>query len=260
MIDASVGILTWNSKELLKGCLDSIFKSQIKSKIEVIVVDNNSEDGTEKMVKEVYPKVVLIENGRNMGVSPARNQILKAAKGRYILFLDVDTTVEQKSVDSLIESMDNNPDVTVGGPKLIYENSSLQLSCRPFPSILNILIEGTFLRDYFPNSRFVKDYNMEDWDHSEDREVDWMYGACLIIRKDIINNVGYFDERFFYLYEDIDYCFRVKKMGMKVKYFPNTIVFHFLRRENKKIFHGRIRSHLKSIGLYLLKDYYGLIR
>lgn len=258
-IDCTIGILTWNSRKLLEGCLDSIFKSQVKSTIEVIVVDNNSQDETIEMLKKEYRQVVLIENSQNVGVAPARNQILKAAKGRYIMILDVDTLVEPDAIDILIRKMDDNPDVAIGGPKLVYRNKTLQLSCRPFPSPMNIMIEGTFLRDYFPNSRFVKKYNLEDWDHATTREVDWMYGACLLIRKERLKDIGLFDERFFYLYEDIDLCFSARKQGLKIVYFPQATVVHFLERERKNIFHKKIRTHLNSIILYLLKDYYGII-
>jgi GT2 family glycosyltransferase len=153
--------------------------------------------------------------------------------------------------------MDQHPEVAISGPKLLYGDGTLQLSCRPFPSPLNILIEGTFLRDYFPNSRFVKGYTMEEWDHTELREVDWLYGACLIIRHSALERLGYFDDRFFYLYEDIDLCFRAKKLGMNVLYIPQAEVIHYLERERKSIFHPRIMVHIRSILLYLRKDYYG---
>ena len=119
-------------------------------------------------------------------------------------------------------------------------------------------IEGAFLRDWFPRSRLVRDYTMEDWDHGELREVDWMYGAAWIIRKTALDRVGLFDEGFFYLYEDIDLCFRMKKQGMKILYDPRAVVTHYLPRERKGIFHQRIRVHLRSILRYLLKDYFGL--
>ncbi len=259
-IDCTIGILTWNSRGLLKGCLDSIYGNSPNHSIEVVVVDNNSEDGTKDMLRASYPGVRLIANSHNVGVSPARNQIIREARGRYIIFLDVDTIVESGAIDTLIECMDSESDVAIGGPKLVYEDGSLQLSCRPFPSLLNIIIEGTFLRDYFPNSRFVKEYTMEEWDHSEPRDVDWMYGACLILRRESLKDIGDFDERFFYLYEDVDICFRAKKLGMRVRYFPQAVVVHFLRRERKRLFHSMIHYHIKSIGLYFLKNYYGFIR
>ncbi|MBI5233320.1 MAG: glycosyltransferase family 2 protein [Deltaproteobacteria bacterium] len=259
-MDITIGILTWNSKDLLKGCLDSIYNNPISAVFEVIVIDNCSEDDSKAMVKRDYPQARLIENSRNLGVAPGRNQIIGASRGRYIMFLDVDTLVLPGAVDTFVACMGKDPSVAIGGPRLVYEDGSLQLSCRPFPKISNIVMEGTSLRGYFSNSRFVKDYTMEDWDHKDARDVDWLYGACLVIRKDRIEEIGVFDERFFYLYEDIDICWRAKKLGMRVRYFPEATIVHFLRRERKKFFHPKIRSHIKSIGLYLLKDYYGLIR
>jgi len=191
----------------------------------------------------------------NRGVSPSRNQILHKAEGRYLIYLDVDTQVLAGSLRTLVQVMDEHPDAAIGGPKLLYGDRSLQLSCRPFPSPLNIVLEGTFLRDYFPKSRFVKAYTMEEWDHAVLREVDWMYGACLILRRSILDRLGPFDEGFFYLYEDVDLCFRAKRLGMKVLYIPQAEVIHFLERERKTLFHRRIRDHIKSIIRYLAKDY-----
>jgi GT2 family glycosyltransferase len=121
------------------------------------------------------------------------------------------------------------------------------------------LIEGTFLSEHFPNSRFVTDYSMCDWDHSELREVDWMYGAALIIRRSALDEVGLFDEGFFYLYEDIDYCYRARRLGKKVIYVPDAEIIHFLEREKKSVLHSRIGVHIKSILRYLIKDYSNLV-
>jgi GT2 family glycosyltransferase len=226
---------------------------------EVRVVDNASNDGTVEMLQEKFPYVRLIKNPYNRGVAPARNQILRQAQGRYIVFLDVDTCLLPGSVSALVKVMDQHPRAAIGGPKLVYGDGRLQLSCRPFPSILNIAIEGTFLKEWFPSSRFVKEYTMEDWDHGQIREVDWMYGACFIVRRENLEQIGAFDEKFFYLYEDVDFCFRAKKEGFKILYIPEATVVHFLEREEKGIFHRRIRNHVKSILRYLMKDRYGLL-
>lgn len=257
MFDVTIGLLTWKSRDLLQQCLDSLEPGLAGISAEVWVVDNASDDGTLEMLQERYPKVSLIKNPVNKGVAPARNQIIKQAKGRYIVFLDVDTRVLPGALKTLAQVMDQHPEVAIGGPKLLYGDGTLQLSCRSFPSPLNILVEGTFLRNYFPNSRFVKKYTMEEWGHAELREVDWMYGACLIIRRSVLDRIGLFDEGFFYLYEDIDLCFRAKKLAMKVLYIPQAEVIHYLERERKSIFHPRILVHIRSILQYLRKDYYG---
>jgi GT2 family glycosyltransferase len=251
--DVTLGIITWKSKDLLEQLLDSIRSTTDGVNHETIVLDNNSEDGTIEMVEDEYPEVKLLKNPLNEGVAPARNKVFRAASARYILILDVDTKVLPGAIKTLVEMMDAQPDAAIGGPKLVYGDGRLQLSCRPFPSILNIAIEGTFLRDWFPNSRFVKGYTMEDWDHNDTREVDWMYGASLIIRQNALDKIGLFDEDYFYLYEDVDLCFRAKKMGYKVMYFPQAKIIHFLERERKGVFHPRIGTHIKSIYRYLMK-------
>ncbi len=257
IFDATIGLVTWKARAVLQQCLDSLEGGIDGLPAEIWIVDNNSRDGTLEMLRERYPAVAVIENPVNRGVAQARNQIIKQARGRYVIFLDVDTQVLPGSLKTLVQVMDQDPEVAIGGPKLLYGDGTLQLSCRPFPSPLNILIEGTFLRNYFSNSRFVKMYTLEDWDHSELREVDWMYGACLIIRRSVLERLGHFDEGFFYLYEDIDLCFRAKKTGMKVIYIPQAEVIHYLERERKPIFHPRIMVHFRSILRYLRKDYYG---
>jgi GT2 family glycosyltransferase len=257
MFEITVGLVTWKARGYLRQCLHSLEAGLDDLSAEVWVVDNDSRDGTLEMLQGRYPTVSVIKNPVNRGVAPARNQIIERARGRYLIFLDVDTRVLPGALKTLVRVMDQHPEAAIGGPKVFYGDGTLQLSCRPFPSPLNILMEGTFLRGYFPNSRFVKDYTMEEWDHAELRDVDWMYGACLIIRRSILNRLGHFDEGFFYLYEDIDLCFRAKRLGMKVIYIPQSKVIHYLERERKSIFHPRIVVHIRSILRYLRKNYYG---
>jgi len=255
---ATIGILTYHSRELLKGLLESIQRHRWEHSYEIVVVDNDSADDTIPMVEKLWPSVRLVRNPVNRGVAPARNQIFRMSECEFVIILDVDTEVHPGSLDTLVNTMREHPEAGIAGPKLVYGDGRLQHSCRPFPSPMNIAIEGTFLRDWFPKSRFVKDYTLEDWDHQELREVDWMYGAALIIRKSVLDRVGLFDEGFFYLYEDIDLCFRVRKSGIKILYDPQAVVTHFLPRERKGILHNRIGVHCRSIVRYLLKDYYGL--
>ena len=259
-MDVTVGIITWNAKALLQQLLESIYNCITHVEFEVLIVDNGSTDGTIELLESEFPKVRLIKNAVNEGVAPARNRLLASSKGRYLLSLDVDTTVYPDAVETLVHVMDENTNVAIGGPKLVYENGKLQLSCRPFPGLINIAIEGTFLKKYFPNSRFVKEYTLEEWDHNTQREVDWMYGACLIIRKDCLERLGDFDEGFFYLYEDIDFCYRAKKLGMGILYIPEAVICHHLRREERSIFNRTIFIHVRSIARYLLLDYLQLRR
>jgi len=261
---ASIGLITWNAKRMLADCLDSILHKQWRYAYEIVIVDNGSQDGTIQMLRQEYIgqsqfPIKLITNKKNQGVTKARNQIIKAARGEFILMLDVDTLVLPGALDVLVETMAAYPKAAVVGPKLVYRNGQLQLSCRRFPSPLNIVIEGTVLRNWFPHSHFVKEYTMEDWDHATVGEVDWVYGAAMLIRRQYLYDIGLFDEKFFYLYEDIDFCFRAKKKGYTVIYVPQAVIVHFLDREKKGMFHPLLKEHIKSIFRYLVKDYYGLL-
>jgi hypothetical protein len=258
-VDVVIGIITWQSRQMLQDLLDSILREPPACSFEIMVVDNASTDGTADLIRSEYPSIRLVENAENQGVAPARNTIFKAASARYVLMLDVDTSVPEGAIDALVNVMDEHPNAAIGGPKLVYEDGSLQYSCRPFPGILNIVIEGTFLKEWLPNSKYVRNYTMQDWDHDDLMGVDWMYGAALIFRMESLKEVGFFDERFFYLYEDVDLCFRAKRRGFDVLYIPRSTIVHFLRREQKGLFHPRIGSHVKSITRYLLKDRYGLL-
>ena len=258
-MDLTIAISTWNQKALLEQLLDSIYASVANVSFDVHVVANGSRDGTVEMVRERYPEVDLTVFKENIGIGGARKHLLGNARGRYVLSLDVDTTLfPNGAVETLVSTMDEHPDAAIGGPKLVYKNGSLQLSCRPFPSPMNILIEGTFLRNYFPLSRFVKDYTMEDWDHNHLREVDWMYGAALIIRTSLLKEVVY-DASFRHKYEDMDHCFQARKAGYKVLYIPDAVICHHLEVENKFDFSKALVDHVRSMTRYMVKDYLRMV-
>ncbi|MFG0334274.1 MAG: glycosyltransferase family 2 protein [Maioricimonas sp. JB049] len=257
MPDLSIGLLTYKSPDLLDNVLTSIAETRGDLDAEVIVIDNASNDRTVDMVHERFPWVKLVCNDLNRGVAVGRNQILREATGRYIIFLDCDTKVLPGALQTLVETMDARPEISCCGPKLLYGDGTLQLSCRPFPAPLNIAIEGTFLRDWFPNSGYVKNYTLEDWDHNDIREVDWMYGAAMMFRREVFDVVGDFDEGFFYQYEDIDIFFRAAQHGLKTIYIPQAEIIHYYERERKALFHNKIHIHIRSILRYLRKDYYG---
>ncbi len=258
-MDLAICISTWNQKALLEQLLDSIYESVKNVSFNIMVVANGSQDGTVEMVREKYPEVNLTVFKENIGIGGARKHLLENARGRYILSLDVDTTLfPNGAVETLVATMDKHPDAAIGGPKLVYKNNSLQLSCRPFPSPLNIVMEGTFLRKYFSNSRFVKEYTMEDWDHDSLREVDWMYGAALIIRTSLLDKVVY-DPNFRHKYEDMDHCFQARKAGYKVLYIAEALICHHLEVENKFDFSKALVDHIRSMTRYLVKDYLKMI-
>ncbi len=256
--DVTLGIITWNAQGLMRQLLDSIRANVRGVSYEIVVVDNDSKDGTKDMLRAEYPEVRLFENERNVGVGPARNRLLNVSRGRYVLSLDNDTTIlDNDAVARLVRVMDAHPKCAVGGPKLVYKNGALQLSCRPFPRPLNILFEGTALRKWFGRTHWVLDYTLEDWDHATLREIDWMYGAALIIRRSLLPEVGLFDEGFFYLYEDVEFCLRAKHLGYSVLYIPEAVICHHLEREGRSVLSKTLKVHVRSILRYFRRLYLG---
>ncbi len=254
----SIIILTWNSKGMLKRCLQSIYNNTGVKDYEIIVIDNGSQDGTPEMLKANFPEVKIIRNNINRGVAPARNQGLKLAQGEYLLILDVDTIVKQRSIDTLIDFMERNKNVGLVGPKLIYPDGELQYSCRKFPTVPS----KVFRRMPFHFARsFLRDEEYREWDHNSIREVDYVIGACQLIRRDALEEVGYLDDKMFYGPEDVDYCLRLRKANWGIVYNPNAEVIHDEQRiTRRKLFNKITWKHIAALIWYFRKHKYYLSR
>jgi len=254
----SIIILNWNSKEDLKKCLVSIYKNTILKEKEIIIVDNGSKDSSIDFIEKNYPEIILIKNKKNRGVGPARNQGMKIAKGEYIMVLDVDTEVKPRAIDNLIKGMKEHPEVGLCGPKLIYPNGKIQYSCRKFPTILSKFIFRRLPEKL--SSKFLSKEEYRKWDHSSFRYVGYVIGACQLIRKKALEQVGFYDERIFYGPEDIDYCLRMWKAGWRVLYYPKAEIIHKEARITKSIL-NQIKNpifweHIKGLIIYFWKHKY----
>ena len=248
--DLSVVIATWNARGLLENCLCSIYQSTSGVEFEIIVVDNASTDGTLNMLA-AFPEVKVIENQTNRGVAPARNQGIEIAKGRYILLLDADTMVTPGAIEALVEFMDNSHKVGLAGPKLISPEGELQLTCRHFPTVFSKILRRiplSFAQD------LLRRELLADWDHDSVGEVDYVIGACQIIRREALDEVGLLDDKIFYGPEDIDYCIRMWRKGWAVCYNPFAAVVHFEQRVTKgKLFSKLTWLHLRGLIYYFIK-------
>ncbi len=254
-MELSVVILNWNSKHYLDACMGSLIRTMPPlTKKEIIIVDNGSKDGSAAYIKKAYPDTILIENNKNMGVGPARNQGLLAAKGKYILILDVDTIVHEGTIGILMQTLQTDKDVGLCGPKLIGPDMQLQYSCREFPTILSKLYRQ------FPKkwqSYLLKKEELRDWDHNTIRCVGYVIGACHIIRREAFEDIGLFDPRMFYGCEEIDFCLRLWKKGWKVVYNPDGVVTHMEQRCGRKNLLSYLQmQHNKSLMIYTLKHKY----
>ena len=247
-VDVSIVLITWNIRDLLEKCLLSIYAFTPETTFEIVLVDNNSIDGSKEMIKERFPRVKLIENSSNMGVASARNQGIFIARGKYVFILDTDTELMEDSISAMFKYMEANPAVGLIGSKLVGKNRKLQYTSRRFPTLLSIIFRRL---DFFPiirQSAVLKDHMMSDWDHNSLCEVDYVIGACQFIRKSVIMSIGMYDAKIFYGPEDLDYCLRIWRSGFKVCYFPYTSIYHYEQRITKR----------RPFSLITIKHLYGI--
>lgn len=233
-IDLSIIIINWNTKQLLLGCLDSLSAQKRDNKYEIIIVDNGSTDGSQDAVKKEYPSVRLVENERNLGFAKANNIGIRVSSGRYICLVNSDVKVLDGSIDLLCEYMDQNPDVGMTGPKLLYPDLRLQDSCRSFPSLWNNFCSSFFLSRIFPKSKFFSSEHMRYFAHDKICKVDYLAGAFLAVKRAAIDQVGLLDEKFFIYSEEVDWCKRFWKAGWEVVFFPESRAIHFIRGSSSR--------------------------
>ena len=249
--ELSVTICSWNTLTDLRACLASLDQCRSEASFEVIVIDNNSEDGSPVMVASEFPWVRLYALAENLGFTGGQNYALERRQGRHALLLNSDTVVFPEAFPKLLAYLEANPNVGVVGPKLLNPDGSLQFSCRRFPNPVAALFRNTPLGKLFPNNRFTRDYLMQDWDHSLVREVDWVSGAALLARGEVLDKIGYLDPDYFMYCEDVDYCWRTWAAGYKVVYFPPAVITHAIGRSTDKAPNRMIgRFHSSMLRFY----------
>jgi GT2 family glycosyltransferase len=258
MIDLSIIVVNFNVKEFLKNLLDSIKKASQNFSLEIIVVDNASDDGSVEMIKDKFPEIILIENKSNLGFGKANNQGLKIAKGKFILLINPDTLVAEDTFVKMIDFFNANPDTGMAGCKILNPDGTLQLACRrSFPGPWTAFTKVTGLSTLFPKSKLFAKYNLTYLDENQTYEVDAISGSFMMLRKEVYEKVGGFDEQFFMYGEDLDLCYRIQKAGYKIYYVHTTQIIHYKGESTKrssldetKIFyqamHLFVKKHLSS--------------
>jgi hypothetical protein len=222
MIDLSVTIVNWNAEDLLIQCLESINQMMPEIKKEVFVVDNGSVNEMTTMIKERFPEVHLIQNQRNVGFAKANNQAFRLSKGKYLLLLNPDTKVNEGAIERLLSFMEVHSEAGVAGGQLLNGDGSKQNSIANFPSLATELLNKSLLRRLFPKKFPGKERN-----YSEPVEVDSVIGACMMVRRTALEQVGLLDEDYFLFLEETDWCYRMKRAGWKVYHIPQAEVYHF---------------------------------
>jgi GT2 family glycosyltransferase len=224
-VDVSVIIVNWNTRELLRRCIESVLAQSAPLETEVIVVDNDSQDGSAEMVRQSFPGVTLIANGRNRGFAAANNQGIELATGKYILLLNSDTIVLNNAIARAVRLMPD--DAAALGVRVLNPDGTLQPTCFMYPSALNMLLSSTYLYKLFPRVRFFGRERMTWWDRDDNRQVDVVTGCFLLARREAVDAIGPMDERFFMYAEETDWCYRFGKAGWKVMFTPGAEIIHY---------------------------------
>jgi GT2 family glycosyltransferase len=245
-VKLTIIIPSYNAHEWIQGCLDSIALHHPSSDYEIIVVDDRSSDDTVAIVRGMFPDVQLFANEQNVGFGRTVNVGLKAARGAHILVLNNDTWMHKGALDAMIRFLDAHPDVGIVGPRVLSGDGSLQQQCRRrIPTPAAALLYFTGVAKMFPKNPSVARYLMTAADENATTEVDAVSGACLMVRRAVLDRILGFDPDYYLYGEDMDFCWRAKLAGWKVVYFPGAAVTHFGGQggTGKKKIHATIEWH-----------------
>lgn len=262
--ELSVIIVNWNVRDLLRRCLQSVVGSDALFiaagaagepasrgqgwAAEVIVVDNASSDDSVAMLAREFPWVRVIANSVNAGFTRGNNQGLAVSRGQYVLFLNPDTELAADALSQMLTYAAAQPQVGIIGPQLRYGDGSLQSSRRRFPALATFFLESTVLQRWWPRNRVLSRYYMLDRPDDAVSEVDWVVGACMLVRRAVLDQIGGFDEGFFMYSEELDLCRRAVTAGWRVVYLPAAVVTHYEGKSSEQVVAARhIRFHRSRV-------------
>jgi GT2 family glycosyltransferase len=220
-MDISIIIVNWNARDLLQNCLESIYRTIRDISYEIICVDNASRDGSVAMLQEKYPEVRRIQNEENRGFGAANNQAMRIMTGRFALLLNSDIVLTENAVRELYAFMETHPEAAMACGQLLNADGGKQNSVASFPNLLTLLTNTSLLEYLFPNRYPSKRYN-----HDKPIEVDSCIGACILVRKKAIEEVGMFDERYFFFFEETDWAYQMLNAGWKIFHVPTAYIYH----------------------------------
>ncbi|MGB9912954.1 MAG: glycosyltransferase, partial [Candidatus Kapaibacteriota bacterium] len=255
-VDLSIIIVNYNVKDYLSQCLNSIFASITNFTIEVIVVDNNSTDGSVEFIKNNYPSVILLASSKNLGFGVANNKAFEIAKGRYLLLLNPDTVLQEDTLQAMYDFMEQKKDVGISGCKVLNPNGTLQLACRrgiPTPWVAFTKLFG--LQSLFPKSKLFGQYNLTYLPPDDFAYVDAISGSFMFVRREVYEQLGGFDPNFFMYGEDLDFCLRAKQNNWKIAYFPKTSIIHYKGQSTKRGYFDNTYHFFKSMEIFTRKHF-----
>ncbi len=254
-VELSIVVVNWNTREMTRECLQSVYDNLEGVSAEVILVDNASEDGSADMVAQDFPQAVLIRNDDNRGFAAANNQGFEIAKGEFVLLLNSDTLVHGTVLADSIAYLRDTPAAGAMGCRVLNTDGTVQLTCSQYPTLFNTLLSVTGLwKLKWP--KFFGRYHMTDWQRDTERTVDVISGCYLIVRRSVMDEVGVLDEDFFFFGEETDWCKRIRDAGWELRFAPVGEITHHGSVSAKKLNHKRdmmlanakVRLHLKHGG------------
>jgi N-acetylglucosaminyl-diphospho-decaprenol L-rhamnosyltransferase len=266
-MDLAVIIVNWNVRDLLRRCLASLDESARRSGLAttVIVVDNASHDGSAGMVRAEFPGVHLVASERNLGFTAGNNLGLRALSEypedslpRGVLFLNPDAEIIGDALAIMVRYLDTHPAVGVVGPQLRYPDGTVQSSRRRFPTLATAFFESTLLQRWWPRNGILRRYYMADLPDDAEQEVDWLVGACLMVRRETLAQVGGFDEGFFMYSEELDWCRRARALGWRVVYLPAAQVLHHEGKSSEQVIPAR-HIHFQTSKVRYFRKYHGRV-
>ncbi len=220
-------IVSWNAGEYLRKCLHSVCATMPVEDFEIWVVDNNSSDGTPDMIEREFPEVNLIRNDRNLGFAAANNLAIRACRARYVCLVNSDVEVLEGCFETLLRYMQKQPDTGVTGPQLLNADGTVQPSCYGHPNRWNTLCHALGLAKLFPGNRWLNGLYGKYWPQTELQAVEAMSACFLVIREQVLEQVGLLDEDFYIYWEDFDFCTRVQDAGWQIVYVPQAKAVHY---------------------------------
>lgn len=258
-MELSIVIVNWNAKDYLRRCLDAIRETAVGIEYEVIVVDNDSEDGSADMVRSDYPWVHLIPSPDNVGYAEGNNLGIAESSGEYILLLNPDIELKERALAAMLRFAKAHEDAAAVGCRLIGPDGIVQKSCRSFPDPMGVFFEYTRLSRLFPRSKRIGSYRMTWFDHSYDLEVDQPMASCLLISRKAWDDVGGFDTVFPIFFNDVDWCYRAKEKGWKVYFTAQAEALHYGGASTKQVRPEMVRESHRSLRRFYDKHYRGHI-
>lgn len=257
-IDVSIIIVNYNGLDLLDNCLKTFNEFSKDFSYEIIVVDNNSQIGNVEAIVSKYENTHLIKNCKNLGFAAANNQGLEISKGEYVLLLNNDTIFIENTIKEVLDFIKSKDGDVFVGCKLLNQDLSLQLSTFNFPSLINVIASSLFLYKIFPDSPVLNKYYLSRKNISEPVEVDVIIGAFILSPRKTLNKLKGFDDSFFFYSEEVDLCYRLKKKGGKVFFYPKTKMIHLGGASADKIPWFKYRNQFISYIQFYQKHFKGI--